>query len=485
MLYKLLFIFIICLFSLYAPVFSQEKPLRADTINAPGVELLDTVKNFSPVIISEIIIIGNKITHDHIILREIPFSSGDTIAAGMLSNKLVRTRQNLLNTGLFNFVTIVPEFAGNTVLVRIELIERWYTWPIPIIELAETNFNTWWLTRDYRRVNYGLFVTRENFRGRKEALRFKVQTGYTDQYAVQYYIPYLNKKQTLGMEATLSYYKNHEIAYKTVENKRVFYTDLENAARQEFYAKLILTYRGGIYNSNSLLIKYNAASINDTLLSLSDDYFSENTTNTQFLTLSYKFKRDRRDFKAYPLKGYYFDVEGVKIGAGVLPSAPDVVYFMGTYKKFWKLDEKFYFAVAGKSKYSLTRNQPYYIQRGLGYYDEQVRGYEYYVIDGQNWYMGRTNFKYQLIKPSVKNFDFIKSKKFSTFHYAFYLNLFADAGYVDDKLYYKHNPLANQLLYGYGVGLDYVTYYDQVIRFEYSINKLGEHGFFINFTSPL
>lgn len=483
--YKLLFIIFLFPLNLFASSFTSDSFFSPDTINAPGVEFLDSLQNHSPVIITDIVVTGNKVTREQIVLREVPFSLGDTVAPGKLSKYLIRTRQNLLNTGLFNFVTIVPEINENSVIVRIVLIERWYTWPIPIFEIAETNFNTWWLTRDFRRLNYGLFVTRENFRGRKEALRFKVQTGYTDQYAVQYYVPYLNKRQTIGMEATLSYYKNHEIVYKTVENKRIFYTDLENSVRQEFYARLMLSYRGGIYNTNSILLKYNAASVNDSLTKLSDNYFSDNLTNTRFFTLSYKFKRDRRDFKPYPLKGYYFDIEAVKIGTDILPKSPDVVYFTGTFKKFWKLNDKFYFSAGGKSKYSLNRNQPYYVQRGLGYYDEQVRGYEYYVIDGQNWYMGKTNFKYQLIKPGVKNFDFIKSKKFSAFHYAFYLNLFADAGYVDDRLYFKQNPLSNQMLYGYGLGLDCVTYYDQVIRLEYSINKLGERGFFINFTSPL
>ncbi|HET6245509.1 MAG: hypothetical protein H0V01_03690 [Bacteroidetes bacterium] len=485
MLQRLLFILFVFSAVLFTSIFGQENSINSDSIKAPGIELLDTVKNKSSLSVSEIIILGNKITRERIVLREIPFSLGDTIEKGMLSTNLIRARQNLLNTGLFNFVTIVPEIDGDLLKVRIDLIERWYTWPIPIVELAETNFNTWWLTRDFKRVNYGLYVERGNFRGRKETLRFKVQTGYTNQYAVQYSIPYLNQKQTLGMEATLSYFQNHEIAYKTIENKRVFFSEPGSVAREEFYAKLMLTYRGRIYNSNSVYLKYNAAFIDDSLTIISDDYFTDNLTETRFFTLSYKFKRDRRDFKPYALKGYYFDIEAVKIGNSMLPGSEDVVFFTGALKKFWKISDVFYFAASGKSKFSITDNQPYYVQRGLGYYDEQVRGYEYYVIDGQSWAMARTNIKYQLVKPVVKNFDFIKSKKFSAFHYAIYLNLFADAGYVQDKLYFQHNPLSNQALFGYGLGLDWVTYYDQVLRLEYSFNKLGERGFFINFAAAL
>ena len=75
--------------------------------------------------------------------------------------------------------------------------------------------------------------------------------------------------------------------------------------------------------------------------------------------------------------------------------------------------------------------------------------------------------------------------KFNTFHYALYAGIFGDAGYVDDNRYAQKNPLANSFLYGYGAGIDYVTYYDIVFRFEYSFNKMLEHGFFVSFNAGI
>ena len=72
----------------------------------------------------------------------------------------------------------------------------------------------------------------------------------------------------------------------------------------------------------------------------------------------------------------------------------------------------------------------------------------------------------------------------SNFHYAFYLNAFADIGYVGDA-YFNNNLLANNTMIGYGVGLDFVTYYDKVIRGEFSTNKLNEFGFFLHFVQPI
>ena len=78
-------------------------------------------------------------------------------------------------------------------------------------------------------------------------------------------------------------------------------------------------------------------------------------------------------------------------------------------------------------------------------------------------------------------FPFISTEKFNKLFYAFYMNVYADLGYVVDNRNINTNPLANDILTGYGVGLDFVTYYDFVLRLEYSFNKMGESGFFISF----
>ena len=120
-------------------------------------------------IVKEFKIIGNKTTKENIIFREIPFKINDTIEKNRLDEILERTKSNLFNTSLFNFVTVEPVyFDENTISIYITVEERWYWWPIPIFDIEETNLNTWWLNKDFNRVNYGLFLAKENFRGRKE-----------------------------------------------------------------------------------------------------------------------------------------------------------------------------------------------------------------------------------------------------------------------------------------------------------------------------
>ena len=56
------------------------------------------------VIIHKIIITGNKTTRSHIIKRELIFHEGDTLNKYTLDAAFERSKENLMNIGLFHFV---------------------------------------------------------------------------------------------------------------------------------------------------------------------------------------------------------------------------------------------------------------------------------------------------------------------------------------------------------------------------------------------
>lgn len=478
------FVLLISLFFCLRFSFGQILNESDDIISAPTIDLQDSTFNTIPVVVSKIIVEGNRITKERIVLRELFFKLNDTIPANQLKEILIRSRQNLLNSSLFNFVSLTHVLKGESVEIKISVVERWYTFPIPLFELADPNFNTWWLTKDFGRAFYGVYLLRENFRGLKESLRFKVQFGYTEQFALQYTVPYINKKQTIGLGFTTSYSRNKEVAIKTINNKRVLYRDFGKYVRDEFYSTAVLSLRNDIYNTHSVQFKYNNVSIDKTISGLTDDYLKNNNKKAEFLMFGYSFIRDKSDFKSYPLSGYYTELELIKYGSGLLKEEPDFAYLSTRLKKFWKLNPRWYYAVSAMAKQSLYGRQPYYLQKGLGYADN-VRSYEYYIVDGQSWYMAKNNFKYRLISPKVQKLQGINNNKINLLHYTVYLNVFADAGYVRDTYYNNLNSLSNTLLFGYGIGLDYVTYYDRTIRLEYSINRMGQGGFYININAPL
>jgi len=457
-------------------------------ILAGFAQTADKADTSSSFIVKDILITGNKITHDHIILRELSFKKNDTIHLSKEKEIFRKSKENLLNTSLFNFITIDTIHANAGVSdIMINVIERWYFWPLPFFDISERNFNTWWDTKDLSKAAYGLFLTDENFRGRKESLRLLIRMGYDEQYGISYKIPYLNKGKTLGSGFVIGYGQNHEVGYATENNKPVFYKDKEHYIQKDIFSTLQFVWRKGIYNMHTFQVNFDQYLFSDTLEKINKDFSSRSDTLNRFLSFYYQFKSDHRDNIAYPLHGYYYSVEVVKRGFGIMKNENlDMLYLTLNFRKFFQLGDRFFFASSIKTKISNQSFQPYFIQKALGYGSDFVRGYEYYVIDGQDYALLKTNFKFTILPEKVSKFNFIPTEKFNTIHYAIYLNFYADAAYVSDiQESRKMNNMTNSYLYGTGLGLDFVTYYDKVFRFEYSVNAQGEGGIFIHFVSPI
>ncbi|MDQ3110604.1 MAG: hypothetical protein M3R17_11985, partial [Bacteroidota bacterium] len=256
---------------------------------------------------------GNKQTKNFILDREISFHNDDTLTGADLKDRSKHSRENLLNTALFNFVTINPILLPDTIadgIIPLSIVvtvkERWYTWPTPIFDVAEQNFNTWWRNgHNFNRASYGFFLWRYNFRGRKESIALICRFGYSQQFGGQYAIPYINKKRTLGVTLTGTYTRNHEVSYDTRNNKLVFYKDNIDRIRGETSGSIRFSYRKGVYWRQSLDLRYTNLIANDTVLILASDYFIGGKTKMEYFTVSYNVVRDYRDIKAYPLHGHY------------------------------------------------------------------------------------------------------------------------------------------------------------------------------------
>ncbi|MCB0397121.1 MAG: hypothetical protein KDD36_10725 [Flavobacteriales bacterium] len=430
---------------------------------------------------------GNKVTKAQILLRELAFSEGDTILTTEWEVIKNTSRNNLLNTSLFNYVTIDTSMLTNInmrVIIKVE--ERWYTWPMPIFELADRNFNVWWKSKDLSRTHYGFYLVRDNFRGRKESLSIRLRLGYSQQFSISYAIPYLNRKQKSGLRFAYSYTRSREVNVTSMNNEQVFFKDDTGYPRKHTSTDIVYSLRKGFYNQHAWMLRFNTYDISDTLAALNEHYLGEGNKHLSFFTATYLFKHDRRNFKPYPLAGYYIDFEIVKHGLGFFTNhTTDVLYATGTVKWFKTLAPRWYTGASFGAKLSSAKRQPYALQRGLGYGNAYVRSYELKVVDGQNFWLARANIKFALVRPMIKKFAFIPAEKFNKISFASYLNVFMDAGYLMDKPDYYPNPLQNTILTGLGLGLDLVTYYDKVMRLEYAVSRFGEAGFFVHFTAPI
>jgi len=436
--------------------------------------------------IESIKIKGNKRTKDKIITRELSKQVNDTICLSSINKFKKRSEQNIFNTQLFIYDTIYPiiDHDKKTIQLKISVKERWYIWPVPVFEIQDRNFNTWWRTKDIFRINYGFALGLDNFTGVKDRLVLLFQRGYSEKYGFSYRIPYINKEQTLGFNMLYVYGRNNEVTYKTQDNIPLFVRQYNQYVRTEHEGKAGLAYRPNLYEQSTLELVVKNGSIKDTVVKLNPDYYGNNAQSITFGSLQYRYTFDNRDNKIYPLAGWAFDLWASQDGFQFSENSPvNNLNVSASVRKHSKLSKRIYMANLAKGRLMNVDNLSFNFNRALGYNDI-VRGYEYYVIEGQKYFITKNCLRYQLIKPRFyQSPRLIGANQFNTIPYYALINIFFDAAYVEDKFYYQTNTLTNSWQYGYGVGLDFITYYDVVLRFEYSFNRQRQSGFFIHMTS--
>lgn len=467
-----LFLFLVSL-SLHSQ--DEESHLLSDEV-ITGTDSLITIGTIS--------LAGNKITKDKIIFRELEFKQGEILSDSTLARLIVKSRQNLLNRSLFNFVTIDQANLNGKVNIDVSVVERWYIWPIPIINTAGRNINAWWESQDFGRLNYGVDLRVDNFRGRMERLNFIVQGGFDQILAAKWRIPYLTEKQFLGIGFGGGYQRNREIIIETVDNKPVYYESPDGYAQKRGFALIDLTLRPKFNFLHTFTLGFDHYSFQDTILEINPDYAFK-SMKYDFFSLSYQYKQDFRDYKPYPLKGYYFDVGITKQGLGISADSIDTWSLSAVFDQYIPIYKRWFFAYSLSGLVTSKSQKPYFLTPGFGYLGMEIRGYELYVINGQNFGLFKSNIKFEIFPKTTKRIKWIKTEKFGKVFYALYANIFFDMGYANNQDSNDQNPLSNQLLWGTGLGIDFVTYYDLVIRFEYTFNKQGENGFFINLVAPI
>lgn len=436
-------------------------------------------------LLSEIKIVGNDKTKERVILRELPFKVGDSILLSDTNDLRFIATQNLNNTLLFNFVDVFYLVNDELIQVEIKLDERWYLWPGADLSLGETNFNSWWQNKDFSRINYAFLLEWFNTSGRRDKLTFDLQGGWTRKVGLIYFLPNLGKRQNISATIDVFYANNKEINYGSLNNERLFLRD-ESYIQEEISTMGSIEYRPALFNSHRVSFGQNTAFINDTILDYNANYLFQSNTQSRYIRIGYRFRRERRENLYYPLQGYLFDLDIEQNGLGLLRKNDLMLgtAYM-TYNWYKKFSSRWYFAYGLKSKVTFLGEPPYYNQRAIGYENQVIRGYQLYVIDGQHYGLWKSNLKYQLIKKTIVDLDKSSFKRFDKFHYSLFVNAFADAAYVVDNINAETNPFANTVQYGYGIGLDFVSYYDIVIRFEGSMNRAGEPSFAIYFTNPI
>ena len=433
--------------------------------------------------VNRVLIIGNKVTRNRIIERELSLKPGDTVSVTRLSEILVLDKNKVYNLRLFNTVSIRSlQLDSTNIDLLVEVSERWYTFPSPIFELSDRNFNEWWENygHDFKRVNYGLRLVQRNFRGRNETVRMNAQFGYSRRFSLLYSIPNLDEKQKHGLAFGFDYGEPKNLAYYTSDHKLEF-LELRQTLKKSIGGNITYSYRRSFYESHSLQLEYRNSEVADTIVKLNPNYYPSGSSSIRFASISYSFTSDHRDVAAYPLKGYYFDGFLSRNGIGF----GDVNQFEGniTFAKFIDFNKKAYLSNFTSLYVSSPNEQPYALYSALGYRKQFIRGYEVYVIEGPKFFLNKTTLKKKIFSANYR-FEEMPLEQFRYFPISVYLKSYVDVGYVENYPMYNeikiNNTLSDRLLAGAGAGLDLVLAYDNVFRFEYTFTREGTRGFFFH-----
>jgi outer membrane protein assembly factor BamA len=459
---------------------SFSQPASVDTVERSSTDSL--VNRI--VTVNRVIIIGNKITRERIISRELTFKPGDTVSTQRMDVILQQDQRKIYNLRLFNTVSVRwLEINSGMADILIDVNERWYTFPAPIFELSDRNFNEWWqnYNGDLSRVNYGLRLYQYNFRGRNETLRFTAQFGFTRRFELSYRIPYIDRSQKHGLTFDISYMEPKNLAYQTVDHKLEFQEGRETLKKGKGFG-ITYTFRKSFYESHSFSFGYVNNSIADTIVNLNANFFGNGINNQKFGALTYSFNSEHRDIIAYPLKGYhitgFLQRSGLGFGTDVNQWETNL-----TYSRYWDLKRNFFLSNFTSAYFSTPNEQPYSLFSALGYRKQLVKGYEIYVIEGPKFFLNKTTFRKKIFSRTWDLND-MPLEQFRYFPLAIYLKSYVDLGYVENYPYYQelnlNIRLSNKLLAGAGVGLDFVTAYDAVLRLEYTFTLENTRGFFFH-----
>ena len=428
--------------------------------------------------IDSILFKGNEKTKNQILIRELDFSPGDSVAINTLDARLEYNRRKLMNTNLFIWVKAdLNQLPNGHLKISFEFLEQWYILGYPIFQLADRNLNDWWSRgRDLNRSIYGIHFIHNNFQGRNEKLMIKAETGFTQRLDFTYSNPYLDKKKTLGLAINASYSTSKTIPYKT-RNDTLQYLTAEKILRERWAGGITLRKRFKFYDLQSLELKYTHTIVSDTIIKLNPTYFALNTKEQNFTQLLYSYSYDFRDLIAYPLRGRKFDITFNKVG--ILPADQvDFWEITGAIAYFFDLGSHFFLTTQVKGKISKNTSIPYANIRGLGYGNEIVRGYELNVLDGTSYFLNRNTLKFQLLNKVFK-LPFLPIKQFNQIPIAIYPTAFYDFAYVNNNFSANENKLVNQWISGGGLGFDVVTYYNLVCKFGFPVTNGSKIGMVI------
>lgn len=393
--------------------------------------------------IANIIFVGNELTKEYVIEREMSLKVGSLLTKEALAYDINR----IYSLQLFSKVEInvVPDSTTATLLVVVN--ERWYFYPFPIAGIKD---------HDWSHIYYGAGVVHTNFRGRRELVNIQFAVGYDPRVSLQYVNPLIDAEYDLFFSTRFS--------YSVQRNKSLLsLSGGPNFDEKHWGAEATLGKRFSLYSTAMTTFEYTRLSVSDNLAGRT---LSPGGTD-EFPALHTTYTYDTRDLSEYSRIGTLARLTISQYGFG------DAYVDYQRYSMDFRRYIPMYFNTGLALRFfgSLVQGGrvPNYGHVFFGYSD-RIRGRFKTISEGDDIVGTKAEVRIPLLSPRYMRIDAIPVEQFRDIRYGLYFVLFGDAG----TTWYRTDPLAvNNFLSGFGAGLHLLLSYSFVARVEYAFGGPG------------
>ncbi|MBY5958132.1 BamA/TamA family outer membrane protein [Membranicola marinus] len=426
---------------------------------------------------------GNEKTQSSRLLREVVVHVGDSLTLKEITQKLQISKDHINNIGLFTDVSTnlyFDEENDNNVRLHFTVKEGLFFIPIPIIELADRNFNVWWSehNRDIKFLNLGMNLKLRNITGNADEIDVLAQWGYDRKFILNYESPYFDPGRKWNFDFRTYYASNKELIYNTLDGKPQYLRDDDQFLRSRFETGMAFTYRPAQNSFYKLFFGYFYNTIADEVFEKNPDYF-RGASEQRYAQIKLEYKLEKRNNKYLATDGWYLLASLARNGIADSDQL-NSWELEANVSYFQPLNEYWTWSHAGILRGHFSQeNYPYYDLYQLGGEPEYIRGYEYYHIQGSSLGVYKTSVMRKVFDRKINLGKIMPFTNYREMDAKLYLSLNMDYGYVYDS-YFKTNPFVNRSLWGGGVGLNVLLYNKFSCSFEASLNERKEIGVFFH-----
>jgi outer membrane protein assembly factor BamA len=423
-------------------------------------------------------------------LRELPFRAGDVMPENLLIKRLQDATDHLNNTTLFNFVDVdyipdsldVSECISCIVTVKVE--ERWYYWPQVSLKLEDRNLSSWLHEQDFNRITVGWGLRVYNVLGLRHKMTVSHYFGFEKGLRLGYSNIALDRERTQMLGFSMVALFNKTVNMRSVGNKVIYVKNTDKFLDNTFEGIVNYTYRPVIRTTHAFNLGYRRTTLDESVLADNPNYWGTQEATNDTYKFSYNFDYEHRDYIVYPTKGYY-------IGSQLTALTADRMRFFygelnAKLQYYAELAPRWLWSSRLNAGLTVKNHHAYIYDQHVGYEEKNITGYDFYVVDGQHYAILNNDFRFLLMPKRIFTFGSSgKSGRFKKIHLTLYAKLTGDLAYVRNTYFDPTNTLANTLLWGSGIGIDLVTYYDIVLNCSYAVNRRREGAFFFGIKAPI